>query len=80
MHQYHGGVRTCLRCRIGEGISVVQPGEGMWVTEDEDDGGDKLGEGSRGVMGIGAEGGAADFSWDLVTTQMLDDSFSCFSS
>ena len=58
----------------------MQPGEGMWVREGEDDGGDKLGEGSRGVMGMGAEGRVGDLSWDLVTTQMLDDSFSSFSS
>ena len=65
---------------IGQGISVEPIGGGMWVKEGEDDGGDRLGEGSRGVMVIGAEGGAWDLSWDLVTTQMLDDSFSSFSS
>ena len=52
----------------------------MWVREGEGDDGNKLGEGSRGVMGMGAEGGAGDLSWDLVTTQMLGDSFSSFSS
>ena len=50
----------------------------MWVKEGEGDGGNKLGVGSRGVMGREAEGGAGDLSRDLVTTQMPDDSFSSF--
>ena len=41
---------------IGQGISVEPTRGGMWVKEGEDDGGDRLGEGSRGVMGMGAEG------------------------
>ena len=54
----------------------------MWVKEGEGDGGNKLGEGSRGVMGMAAGGevGTGVTCRDLVTTQMPDDSFSSFSS
>ena len=52
----------------------------MWVKEGEGDGGNKLGEGSEGLMGMAAAGEAGDLSWDRVTTQMPDDCFPSFSS